>query len=212
MIANYFEGDYISHLHIKVSFYVGLLSWRKFWTERNCKVIQLSSFVLPTLSLLAYRRYLEVRYPMWGDGWSHSLLQTISQLRFSGVFLSYKVDARRSVHLILNPIMRNRNRSWWHRHTSINIFWPQSIAPWTTGKVKTTHIIQFMKSKSLKRKQELCHWPRKEGCLIKYNETAPQARVRSGEEERVVSSANKRRKTPNWQKYCLCSSIHMPRQ
>ena len=32
------------------------------------------------------------------------------------------------------PMDRNQVRSWWHRHTSLNIFfWPQPMVPWTTG-------------------------------------------------------------------------------
>ena len=30
------------------------------------------------------------------------------------------------------PLARNPDKSWWHRHTSLNLFWPQPIAPWTT--------------------------------------------------------------------------------
>ena len=68
------------------------------------------------------------------------------------VFLSCKANAR-SVHsppyrLIITlinseqcgicdtwgkwPLARNLDRSWWHRHTSLKIFWPQPLAPWTT--------------------------------------------------------------------------------
>ena len=31
------------------------------------------------------------------------------------------------------PLARNRDRSWWHRHNSLKLFWPQPMAPWTTG-------------------------------------------------------------------------------
>ena len=30
----------------------------------------------------------------------------------------------------------NPNRSLWHRHTSLNIFWPQLISRWTTGQIR----------------------------------------------------------------------------
>ena len=30
-------------------------------------------------------------------------------------------------------LARNPDRSWWHRHTSLELFWPQTLAPWTTG-------------------------------------------------------------------------------
>ena len=70
------------------------------------------------------------------------------------VFLSRKVNAKKSVHspqdhfiitLIISdrrdwrdtrgkwPLARNPDRSWWHRHTSLKIFWPQRMAPCTTG-------------------------------------------------------------------------------
>ena len=29
------------------------------------------------------------------------------------------------------PLARNQDRSWWHPHTGIKLFWPQPIAPWT---------------------------------------------------------------------------------
>ena len=79
------------------------------------------------------------------------LHQTVSELRFSGVLFGCKANARRSVHspqdhfiitLIISdwcdtrgkwPLARNPNRSWWHRHTSPKLFWPQPLAPWTTG-------------------------------------------------------------------------------
>ena len=68
-----------------------------------------------------------------------------------GVFLSCKANARRSVHshqdhfiitLIISdrrdtrgkwPLARNPDRSRWHRHTNWKFFWPQPMAPWTTG-------------------------------------------------------------------------------
>ena len=31
------------------------------------------------------------------------------------------------------PLARNPDRSWWHRHTSLKLFWPQPMASWTTG-------------------------------------------------------------------------------
>ena len=31
------------------------------------------------------------------------------------------------------PLARNPDRSWWHRHVSLKLFWPQPMAPWTTG-------------------------------------------------------------------------------
>ena len=34
------------------------------------------------------------------------------------------------------PFARNPDRSWWHRHSSLKLFWPQIMAPWTTGNSK----------------------------------------------------------------------------
>jgi hypothetical protein len=31
------------------------------------------------------------------------------------------------------PLARNPVRSWWHCHTSLKLFWPQPMDPWTTG-------------------------------------------------------------------------------
>ena len=28
-------------------------------------------------------------------------------------------------------LARNQDRSWWHRHISLKVFWPQPMAPWT---------------------------------------------------------------------------------
>ena len=73
---------------------------------------------------------------------------------FFGVFLSYKVNARRfgTAPGIISlsplpladrrdwrysrgkwPLPGNPDRSLWPRHTSIKLFWPQPIAPWTAG-------------------------------------------------------------------------------
>ena len=87
------------------------------------------------------------------------LHQTVSQLRFSGVFLSFKANARAgdlcTVPRIISlsslslatdvtdatlgeswPLVGNPERSCWHRHTSLKLFWPQPIAPWTAGLTK----------------------------------------------------------------------------
>ena len=29
------------------------------------------------------------------------------------------------------PLARNPDRSWWHCHTSLRLFWPQPMTPWT---------------------------------------------------------------------------------
>ena len=69
---------------------------------------------------------------------------TVYYMTFSGFFLSGKVNARRFVyspwyHLIITlssadrhdtlgmwPLARNTVRSWWHRHTSLKLFFGQS--------------------------------------------------------------------------------------
>ena len=82
-------------------------------------------------------------------------------------FLSCKVNARRSghsprYHLIITvsladrhdwhitrgkwPLARNPDRSRRDRYTSLKLFWPQSMAPWTTascGKVKTFKLFRL---------------------------------------------------------------------
>ena len=39
-------------------------------------------------------------------------------------------------------LARNPDRSWWHRHTNWKCFWPQSMAPWTTGTSLRTFILR----------------------------------------------------------------------
>ena len=65
------------------------------------------------------------------------------------VFLTCKVNAMRSVrspqhHLIITLSSADRrdtrdkwpDRNWWYRHISINLFWPQPMASWTTGQTQ----------------------------------------------------------------------------
>ena len=92
---------------------------------------------------------------LWGKGpnlrqWL--VAQPSSTVSLAEVFLSCKANARRSVHspryhLIITHIIwrltwlsgkvvigpRNPERSWWHRHTSLKLFWPRPMAPWATG-------------------------------------------------------------------------------
>ena len=37
------------------------------------------------------------------------------------------------------PLARNPDRSWWHHHISLKLFWPQPMAPWTTGVYNNNH-------------------------------------------------------------------------
>ena len=86
---------------------------------------------------------------IWSDYWSHSLHRWCPEI--FRILLSCKVNARRSVHspryhliitLIISrqtwltpcegPLTRNLDRSWWHRHTSLKLFWPQSMVSCTT--------------------------------------------------------------------------------
>ena len=83
------------------------------------------------------------------------------------VFLNCKANARRSVyssryHLIILsladrpdtwdkwPLARNRDRSWWYRHTGLKFFWPQPMIPWTTDYFKIYGYVfhDFFKSPS----------------------------------------------------------------
>ena len=94
------------------------------------------------------------------------LHQTVSWLRFSGFFLGSKANARRSVHspriISLSPLslvtdatlgekwpfVRNPDRSWCLK--VIFFFWPQPMAPWTTG-VRITSLIDSLFSKLTNR-------------------------------------------------------------
>ena len=80
---------------------------------------------------------------IWEDDWSHShFIRRSASWGFFGVFLIFKVNARRSVHspqdhiiiiLIISnrgdwrktlgkvPLAWNPDRSWWHRHTSLKL-------------------------------------------------------------------------------------------
>ena len=46
------------------------------------------------------------------------------------VRLPYLIRTRRDIRGKW-PLARNQDRSCWHRHTSLKLFWPQSVAPWT---------------------------------------------------------------------------------
>ena len=70
-----------------------------------------------------------------------------SDVLLAEVFLSSKAYGRRSVHnprdhFIMTLIISERHdiqdkwplvRSWWHRHTSLKLFWAQPMVPWTAG-------------------------------------------------------------------------------
>ena len=113
----------------------------------------LISFILPSWrAVRSYQHHFEERGPIWGNDWS----QKPHHQRFSGVFLSCKANAGRSVHspqdhfiisLIISDrrdwrdtrgkwsLARNPDRSWWYHHTSLKLFWPQPMAPWTAGSI-----------------------------------------------------------------------------
>jgi hypothetical protein len=101
-------------------------------------------------ALQPYRPHLERSPHLMRWLSAQPLHQTVSKLRFSNVFLNRKALARRSVHsprdhfiiiLIISdrpdwlktrgkwPLARNPERSWWHRHTSLKLFWPQPMPP-----------------------------------------------------------------------------------
>ena len=103
---------------------------------------------------------------------------------FLTVFLGCKANARRSVHspqdhfiftLIISdrldwrdtrgkwPLARNPNRSWWHHHTNWKFFWPQPMAPWTTGPLgAVSHRFSFFKCKfKIYERFKPSQWPRK---------------------------------------------------
>ena len=37
------------------------------------------------------------------------------------------------------PSTRNPDRSWWHRYTTLKLFWPQPMAPWITREKHQEH-------------------------------------------------------------------------
>ena len=95
----------------------------------------------------SYRSHLEERDPIYVDDWSHNPFIR----RFYEVFLSCKVNTRRSAHspqdhfiitLIISdwrdwcdtwgkwPLGRILDRSWWHCHTSLKVFF---CSPWHHG-------------------------------------------------------------------------------
>ena len=96
--------------------------------------------------------FQEERDPIWGDDWSHSPFIRWSPswgfLGFSSAVRQMPGDVHDpwdhfTITLIINnwcdtqdkwPLARNPDRSWWHCHTSLKVFWPQSMAPWTAGK------------------------------------------------------------------------------
>ena len=44
------------------------------------------------------------------------------------------------------PLDRDPNRSWCHRHPSVKLFWTQPMAPWTSVAVYECAAAQFMDS------------------------------------------------------------------
>ena len=98
---------------------------------------------------------------------------TVSYLRLSEVFLSCKANAKRSVHsprdhfiisLIISdrrdwrdtrgkwPLARNPNRSCWHRHNSVKLFFPPSL--WLHERQKKT-LLKTIAADILRKTQKM---------------------------------------------------------
>ena len=112
------------------------------------------SFLFPFWhNLRSYRPHLEVRDPILSYDWPRSLHQTVSGLRFSGVFLSPKVSARRSVHSVsfhyhpyhyptdVTDVTLGTSGLWLGTRAGAggtatlawSLFWPQPMALWSAG-------------------------------------------------------------------------------
>ena len=117
------------------------------------------SFLLPSWrAVRSYRFNLEVRDPIWGDDWSHSLHRRVEVFRCFPQ-LPDLCTAPRSITLSLAdrrhwhdtrgrwPLARNPDRSWWHRHINLKLFSPQPIAPWTWNQYYLQLQIEFAKLK-----------------------------------------------------------------
>ena len=84
--------------------------------------------------------------PICGDDWSHSsFIRRSPSWGFPGFASAVRQMHSPRDHFIIIliisdsrdtrgkwPLYRNPDGSWWHRHTSLKLFWPQPMAPWTT--------------------------------------------------------------------------------
>ena len=109
----------------------------------------------------SYRYHLEVRDPIWGDYWSHSLHQTVS--RGSPKFSSNReVNTSRPIYnpgiISLSPLSlsdrrdwrdtlfkwslaRNLSKSLWHHHINFNRF---CRSPWLHGQqIKISYVLKY---------------------------------------------------------------------
>ena len=71
-----------------------------------------------------------VRMPFhqsWGK-YQENLSTALGIISLSNLSLTDRCDTRGKW-----PLARNPDRSWWYCHTCLQLFWPQTIAPWTTG-------------------------------------------------------------------------------
>ena len=83
------------------------LSWSRSmapWTTGSNFIPSVPSFLTSLSRCIATDVIWGVRYPIWCNDRSHNLHQTVSQLRQSVVFLSCKVNTRRSVDCAHLPV------------------------------------------------------------------------------------------------------------
>ena len=117
----------------------------------------LNPFLLPSWrAVRSYWPHLEERDLIWGDDWWHSpFIRRSPSWGFLGVSSAVRqmsgdlcTAPRIIITLIISdrrdwrdargkwPLARNPDRSWWHHHTSLKLFWPQPMASWTTELLK----------------------------------------------------------------------------
>ena len=103
--------------------------------------------------LLPFWRAVLTYRPIWGEDCLHShfIRQSPSwgYPEFSSVVMQIPGDICTAAGIICDrcdwrdtrgkwPLARNPHRGWCHRHTSLKLFWLQSMSPWTVGVLNIT--------------------------------------------------------------------------
>ena len=96
----------------------------------------------------SYWPHLEVRYPISGDCRLIAFIRRTPHWGFPGFSSAVRQMpgdlCTVPILIIIDrrdwrdtrgkwPLARNPDRSWWPRHTSLKLFWPQPMAPWTAA-------------------------------------------------------------------------------
>ena len=84
-----------------------------------------------------WRRLLIRLSPRWGSPrFSSAIRRSVHSPRDHFIITLFISDRRDWCDIRGKwPLARQLDRSWWHRHTSIKLFWPLSMSSWTTGNV-----------------------------------------------------------------------------